>query len=311
MKIKIKSYGGKIGFGLRKIIPKIGSKVYLTLKMKNADKNGKIFIRKRLAEGKIYPSIVSIETVNKCNGTCSFCCCNKNTDEREFHIMDDKLFKKIIKDLQENSFSGVLMLVMNNEPFIDKKIVERLEYAKKSLPNARMKLISNGSITTAEQFEYINKNKLLDELIINNYNETMKLNQNIKKLYDEFKDKELNFSVKIDIRYSGEILSNRANSSPNSKGNKKIKYACTLPYTDFNINPYGVATICCCDAKEVTNLGDMNNQSILEIFNGDKYNKIRELMRDGRSGYGFCQYCDFIDTGMRQKAIKEDIKGGF
>ena len=294
MKIKKVSYGGIIGFKLRKILPKLCSKGFLTLKRIQANKTGKQFINRIIKNDKIYPSIVSIETINKCNGECSFCGCNRNNDKRKFKIMDDNLFKKIINDLKQNEFDGILMLVMNNEPFLDNKIIEKLEYAKKALPKARMKLISNGSKISIDQINYIN-----------NYNTTMKLNSNIQKLYDEFKNTNFNFEIKIDIRYSGEILSNRANTSPNNKGTTEITSICTLPYTDFNINPYGVATLCCCDAKELTNFGNLNEETILEIFNNEKYKKVRELMKNGRNGYSFCKYCDFIDTGMRLKEIKK------
>lgn len=307
-KIKINCFGGKFGFVMRKKFPNICSYAYFTLKRKLANKNGREFNSIVLNKESVYPTIVSIETINKCNGTCSFCGCNKNDDKRNFKIMDDSLLEKIINDLKEHDFDGLLMLVMNGEPFMDKKIIERLEFAKNNLPNATMKLITNGSIISKEQFSYINEKHLLDELVINNYNTTMDLNSNIKNLYDEFKDKDLSFDVHIDIRYSGEVLSNRANSSPNKKGQKDIKDVCTLPFTDFNVNPYGIATICCCDATEQTNLGDVNKQSISEIFNGEKYKKIRELMKNNRSNYRFCKYCDFIDSGMRQKMIKEYLK---
>lgn len=304
MKMKISSYGGAIGFELRKKIPRICSKAFLILKRKQANKISKEFIDRILEEKEIYPSIVSIETINRCNGNCSFCGCNKEVDERKFKIMEKNIFEKIIQDLKYNQFDGVLMIVMNNEPFMDKEIIKKLEYSRNQLPKAKMKLISNGSLILKEQFEYINKNKLLDELIINNYNTTMKLNNNIQKLYDEFKNQDLNFLVKIDIRYSGEILSNRANTSPNSKGEKIIKDFCTLPYTDFNINPYGIATLCCCDAKEKTNFGNIKNQTISEIFNSQKYKEVRRLMKNGRNKYDFCKFCDFIDRGMRLKEIK-------
>lgn len=37
---------------------------------------------------------IEIETVNRCNGTCSFCPVNKNQDPREYKKMPEELFKK-------------------------------------------------------------------------------------------------------------------------------------------------------------------------------------------------------------------------
>lgn len=94
MKIKKKSFGGIVGFELRKAIPKIGSKIYLTSKRKIADSSNKKYIKKVSLQEKLYPIVVNIETINKCNGTCPFCCCNKNEDLRPFKIMSDELFEK-------------------------------------------------------------------------------------------------------------------------------------------------------------------------------------------------------------------------
>ena len=92
MKMKISSYGGAIGFELRKKIPRICSKAFLILKRKQANKISKEFIDRILEEKEIYPSIVSIETINRCNGSCSFCGCNKEVDERKFKIMEKNIW---------------------------------------------------------------------------------------------------------------------------------------------------------------------------------------------------------------------------
>ena len=47
---------------------------------------------------------IEIETVNRCNGTCSFCPVNKNQDPREYKKMPEELFKKIIKELKEINY---------------------------------------------------------------------------------------------------------------------------------------------------------------------------------------------------------------
>lgn len=306
MKIKIECFGGKIGFWLRKIFPKLCGDAYLFVSRKSSNRIIKKYINKY--SGYYSPVFISIETINRCNGTCSFCPCNINDESRPYKEMSDKIFNKIIDDLVDMDYDGTLMLLANNEIFLDKKIMKRLRYAREKLSKCHMKVITNGKLLSLKIFDELNRDKLIDELVINNYNTTSELNPWVKKIYDNYKDVDLNINVVINIRYSGEVLSNRAMSSPNKGGNKIIKDYCVLPFTDININPDGNLLICCCDAKEKTNLGNVMDNKIIDIFNNEKYNMIRDKMKMGRNSYSFCKYCDFNDIGTRKRLIKDKMK---
>ena len=89
---------------------------------------------------------------------------------------------------------------------------------------------------------------------------------------------------------------------------KVIKDYCVLPFIDVNINPEGNLLICCCDATEKTNLGNVMDDSLINIFNNKKYKNIREKMKNGRNNFEFCKYCDFNDVGTRKKLIKDEMR---
>lgn len=307
MKIRIECFGGKLGFMLRKTFPRICGDSYLYLSRKMSNRLIKQYVNKKEKDFK--PLFISVETINRCNGTCPFCPCNIKDETRPYKEMNDKVFNKIIADLQQIKYNGTLMLLANNEIFLDKKIMDRLKYAREKLPDCHMKIITNGKLLTLKLFAELNHKKLVDELVINNYNSSTKLNPPIKKIYDNYKDKDLNMEVIINIRYCNEVLSNRAGTSPNKKNRKKIvKDICPLPYTDININPEGNLLICCCDATEKTNLGNVMDDNLIHIFNNKKYQAIRKKMKLGRNHYHFCQYCDFNDIGTRKQLIKEEMK---
>jgi MoaA/NifB/PqqE/SkfB family radical SAM enzyme len=65
----------------------------------------------------------------------------------------------------------------------------------------------------------------------------------------------------------------------NSNGlwlNRSGKKICYNPWTHFEVNnPNGDVTMCC-DVPTV--LGNVNEQSIEEIWNGEKYQKLRRMM---------------------------------
>ena len=307
MKIKKYCFGGFIGFYARKFFPNLSSNLYLNIQRKSSNKIIKKYINSKSLD-KFYPLFISIETVNRCNGTCPFCPCNIHDEKRPYMEMSDKVFKKIIDDLEKIKYNNTLMLLANNEILLDKKIFDRMRYARKKLPLCHMKMFTNGKLLTIKKFQYILDNNLVDEIIINNYSSSLKLNPEIQKVYDEFKNKNINISTVINMRYKDEVLSNRANSAPNKKTSEVINDYCALPFTDININPEGNLLICCCDALEKTNLGNVMDDDILSLFNNKKYINLRGKMLLGRSNNEFCKTCDFNDVGTRKDLMNKSLK---
>lgn len=85
-------------------------------------------------------SSVEIETINACNGRCSFCPVNRALDPRTHIMMRRDLFEKIIIELQTLNYSGRIGLFSNNEPFLDKRIIDFAKYAREHLPYAYLYL---------------------------------------------------------------------------------------------------------------------------------------------------------------------------
>jgi len=88
------------------------------------------------------PEIVQIESTNICNAKCVFC--PRDDMHRRQGIMSMDLFKKIV---DESAELGITHVRMHNygEAFIDRKLVEKVRYAKqKGIQEVGM--ISNGSL---------------------------------------------------------------------------------------------------------------------------------------------------------------------
>ena len=90
------------------------------------------------------PEIVQIESTNICNAKCVFC--PRDDMHRRQGIMSFELFRKIVDECAE---LGITHVRMHNygEAFIDRKLVEKVGYAKqKGIKEVGM--ISNGSLIT-------------------------------------------------------------------------------------------------------------------------------------------------------------------
>lgn len=308
MAVKCTTFGGRIGWILRKHFSCLTSKAYL---------DAQYIIRRRLYKKYMRyfneqkevpkPCLISIETINRCNGTCDFCPANRNLDKRPFQKMSERLFQKIIRELKDIDYDGYLNLYVNNEPLIDSRIEVWYAYAKEQLPNAKMLLYTNGLLMSKERFDKIVP--YVDKMIINDYSEKLKLHENISLLYSYIKSKPeyRKRDIKIQIRYIHEILTNRAGNAPNKKKKKKIHWGCIMPFTDMTIFPNGVVGLCCSDVLEKTNYGNIKDTDLWTIWKSSEYQSLRKVIGEDRENYEFCKGCDFFDAGIRNMFIKKRL----
>ena len=313
MPIRIENYMGTIGFNARKYFPRLASAAYLKMMFLKRRRQGKEYIEyfKSFGDELPHPRVVNLETINRCNSTCDFCCANKNADKRPFARMEEDLFKSIIDQLADWGYKNRLTLYGNNEPWMDTRIVEFHKYAREKLPDVHIFMSTNGLLLTPEKVDAIAP--YINELIINNYAETQELQAPHKAVYEHIKsnpEKFKDLDARIQIRYIHEILTNRAGAAPNkAMGSKPIEEICLMPYTDMWIVPDGRLGICCCDNREVTTLADLNKMPLKEAWNSKAYQELRKRMemKGGRANHPFCKYCDFIDAGLRMDEVRKGL----
>ncbi|MBQ6066639.1 MAG: radical SAM/SPASM domain-containing protein [Clostridia bacterium] len=311
--MKIRSFFGKPGFYLQKAFPRFCAYCYLTVQKSVQHPYIKRYIRNFSAEkGPKLPLCVSFETINKCNGTCAFCPANTAFDKRERTVMPPEIFDKAIDDLKNAGFNANLVMCINNEPLLDPLLTERLEKARRALPDAKIQIYTNGSLLTPEKLDEFRG--LVDKIIINNYTEEYALNKNIRKLVEKVNDEPEQFSgtqIIVEIRYRNAVLSNRGGLSPNKKAVRQQKYPCVMPFSDIAIYSDGSVGICSCDFSGVLTLGNVKESNVIELFNGEKYARMREsVIKTGRPDCGICEVCDFVGrSNTRLKAIKRKIRG--
>lgn len=107
-----------------------------------------------------YPKYLSIQTTSFCNAKCVFC---PNDDLKPLfapQVMEEALFKKIIDEC--SSYPGIerIILYLNNEPLTDVNIVERINYAKKTVPWASVHILTNGFLLDEKMQDALINSKL-------------------------------------------------------------------------------------------------------------------------------------------------------
>lgn len=304
MSIRVNNFGGKIVWYFRVHHSNISSIITL----KAADyiyRRHNVNYIKKFFDKKEIPLFqqVMIETINRCNGKCAFCPANVRDEKRSLKKMENTLFTAIVEQLKIINFTGIVYLNVNNEPFLDTRILEFANHIKSELPEVKVNIITNGTLLTKEKL--MAAAVCIDNMVINDYGEDYELSDHIKCLYDYVRanDKKFrNINILINRRYHKEVLATRAGSAPNKpRKNFSINSPCIYPFTDLVIFPDGEVGICCNDCFEIGGFGNVNNENICDIWRNEKFTDLREKLRGGRENYIFCKECDVVDAGSREK----------
>ena len=240
---------------------------------------------------------IEVETINRCNGVCSFCPVNRNADPRKEAVMSEELFHNIVEQLAEIDYSGRFTTFSNNEPLLDERIIEWNRYAREKLPKARMHMFTNGTLMTLDKFVALTE--VLDELIIDNYHQELKLIKPCQEIqcYCE-EHPELKMKVTIVLRKPNEILTSRGGDAPNRENiGDYSNERCVLPFKQMIIRPDGKISLCCNDALGKYTLGDLSKEKLLDIWYGPRFQMVRKCLYEGRGNWGNCKFCDNFSVG--------------
>jgi MoaA/NifB/PqqE/SkfB family radical SAM enzyme len=267
------------------------------------DKTSRKYIAEHFSRNLPLFSAVEIETLNRCNGLCSFCPVNAKVDTRKPAKMSEELFDSIIQQLSGLKYSGILGLYSNNEPFLDKRILRFMKKTHEMLPDTFKYIYTNATLMTFNDF--LTAIEYLDLMIIDNYTDGHTFLPIVKEIYDyclitpEVADK-----VKIYLRKQDQALTTRGGQAPNRKPILLKNVTCILPFQQLIIRPDGGISLCCNDALGKYTLGNATEDSLLSIWNGEKYSEVRRDILRGRDALKLCNGCDTLSA-----AIEDSISG--
>lgn len=277
------------------------------------------------------PYQYSIEPTNICNLKCVFCpqSDNEHKTTREsgyLTVGNMKLFLKKIKELKPGNKN--ISLTLDGEPTLNKNLPQFIRMindenlfprfssnAKNLNPEMVEKLFDAGifllSIDFASDAKYFKNVRGGD-------GDFEQIKENIQYLLKRAGD---NSNLKIEIvdisHYSGANPQKSLNDlkkmfkkelKPNIffrsrefhnfcghlKAQKGKKYLlCPYPWTSFNVTWNGDAVPCCRDTRARTILGNVFQQNIKDIWNGENYQTLRrQLIKKDISSLASCINCD-------------------
>jgi radical SAM protein with 4Fe4S-binding SPASM domain len=264
------------------------------------------------------PEIVQIESTNICNAKCVFC--PRDEMQRRQGIMTVELFKKIVDECAD---LGITHIRMHNygEAFMDRRLVEKVRYAKqKGIREVGM--ISNGSLITEpvargmieagldainisvdasgkEVFEATRLGLKYDKVIANIERLLRIRTESGKrrpKLILSFVRQNNSADEAAFIEHWRTIadkihVTDLHNWAGTLNTESDVNYPCYRPWLTFTVLWDGRVSLCCADFDGKTILGNLNSQTIAEIWNAEPYRNVRrEHLESG--GPDVCRACD-------------------
>ena len=273
-----------------------------------------------------FPYEVHIETYTKCNAACSFC--PYPSLERIGDKMPDSLIEKIICDLEDVPKELIFFITpfKVNEPFLDVRFLDILATCNDRLPNALLKIFSNGSPITEKKLRGLAALKNIEHLWISlnhykpeEYEALMKLpfKRTLERLDTIHRLKaagELPFVVVISRVCDKTETDNEFKAwvnhryplfqvfmlkqdgwlgdNDNPVVSKEIPHTGCVRWYEIDIISSGKVALCCMDGRAAYPVGDVSKQHVLEVYNDPAYKKMREGDLD-RTAYSPCNQCSY------------------
>ena len=277
-----------------------------------------------------FPLVVQVESTTACNADCIMCPHSKLT--RAGGHMDFNLYKQIVDECSKHQRQMKYFFpFLNGELFLVPGWQDYLAYARDKLPYTKIGIFTNGSLlnakntdailkiqpdwihvsfdgTSKEVFESIRRNLNFEQIesnIIGFINERKKFHQrkprltisvirmkkNAEALADfltKWRKIVDNVTVESYCNWGGAVI----DDSFGRKAGKRN--ACFRLWTNLTVLVNGDTCLCCLDYEGKILLGDLREESIVDIWQGEKLKNIRRIHLAAKfNDIELCSRCNY------------------
>lgn len=255
---------------------------------------------------------IQLETTNVCNADCVFCPYGKM--KRSKGTMGWDLFKRIVDDAVEIPVIDHYTITGLGEPLLDRFLARRVAYIRSRLPHVMIDLYTNGTFLRKPIVDQLYEAGLTVLYVSLNATNSRKRIQ-VMKLDDfdvvvnniEYALTKPNWKVIVkgvmskDLMEQGdnEAFASRWNGPFQAGGNAFLHLEgnwagamwpvrlqatdpCQRAFGQIMVLWDGRVSLCCFDSEGDCILGDLNQQSIKEVYNGPTAFNIRNAHHEGR-----------------------------
>ena len=233
-------------------------------------------------------SWIDINANELCNRTCEFCPRGHNYKNENVH-MALGLATEIAKQLEELEYNGTISICGNGEPLLHKDIIGLVNCFK----TLQVEIVTNGDRLNVELIKNLYANGL-NFFVVSMYDGPEQIERN-NKLFKEAGISEDQYTLRDrwhdENEEFGLILTNRAGIM---KGTKELSSTvCHYMHYSMQIDWNGDVLFCVQSIYDKSVIhGNLNDQSMLDIWSSKKVNDYRKKLEAGNRGHHPCENCD-------------------
>lgn len=232
-----------------------------------------------------FPGTIELGVSKNCNLRCSYCP-NSMLEERTPDVVISlAFFDKILRDLKDIDFDGILHFHRFNEP-LKINVEEYIRRAKQVLPRIRTELFTNGVFLNKKRLESLRETPL-DAIIVTQHTP--------KGFVDGLRDIPDELLGNVDVKYGNELLLiNRAGVLGDLR--ETLNEPCYSIHCTLGIDSDGKVPICIDDYHRQVVLGDLHDETMQEIWEKPYSTALRATLDGGnRKDINICKDCDRVE----------------
>ncbi|MFH2051878.1 MAG: radical SAM/SPASM domain-containing protein [bacterium] len=279
------------------------------------------------------PRFIQLETVTKCNARCPFC--PQNEIVRDPARMPEATWRKIVDDTR--GWGVTYRPFLTNEPFVDNRMPEIVRYIKQNDPTARVEFNTNGELVSEKlgaalleagvdimrfSIDGFSAATYEPSRVGISYAKVLERTVRFLEMWDQggHRDRVFTEVRMIEVPENAhEVQAYREFWGPRcsdvvitslyqwpwtgQRPEDVVLKPCLKVLDEMFFYTNGKATLCCWDVHEKAVIGDVNGQSVQEIWEGYAARCLRAVLDDGRR--------DLIHLCSRCNAYQEFDFGKF
>ena len=270
--------------------------------------------------------LVEIEIFNYCNRTCEFCP-NETIDRKSAVIeLPESCFLNTLQELKDQDFDGYVTFSRYNEPLSqDELLKKRAKQVREYLPNVTLIFNTNGDFLTKKRLDGLD----VDEISVMDYD-----NKGIEKCKKRLERVEVDiteieypfikgiwgntkFLYYVDFVENHTLWNDRGGALEELSLKERRTEPCLEPDRFIGVDYNGNIMPCCVTRSDIDShqdfiLGNIKEQSVMDIFNSERAKTIREKAMKGDFDDDMkpCHYCPYELGRYRRDDVSLDYEKG-
>jgi radical SAM protein with 4Fe4S-binding SPASM domain len=246
---------------------------------------------------------IVINPIETCNRTCVFCPRSTvSVDTSKQYKINLDLITKIANDLKHIDFDGRIGLNGFGEPLLHDGIDQCVKILKDNIPKLTwLEIQTNGDNLTRYKIQQL-ADAGCNTLSISMYDDDQS---------DKFKSMCQNIDIELVLRHHYDKdknynlnLINRLDLVKLESQKLNIEKQCYLPFYKFFIDWDGKVLLCNNDVGKFTDMGNVYNETVQDIWLGEKFNAYRKhLLAGDRKSCSPCNRCNIQGTLLGKESF--------